>query len=81
MNRPRHEMLMVDELGLRMEHNKKVRDVTAEYARASKASGDFNPGEQPDIRELMKAAFIHGYAQALLDSQSDALSEQGTPKC
>ncbi len=66
---PMHERLIVDPGGLRMEcGDKKIRDVTAEYARASKAAADFNPGEQPDIRDLMVAAFMHGYAQALIDS-------------
>jgi hypothetical protein len=75
MKQPTHERLIVDPAGLRMTVDKKVIDVTAEYARASRAVEDFNPGEQPDIKELMRAAYIHGYAQALIDARSAADGE------
>lgn len=45
----------------------KIRDVTAEYNLARQAAAHFNPGTQPNIGELMRSAFAHGYAQALID--------------
>lgn len=42
------------------------RNVTHEYRLAEQAAKDFNPGEQPDIGKLMRAAYTHGYAAALL---------------
>jgi hypothetical protein len=51
-----------------MEH---TNDVTAEYDAAEKAAEQFNPGEQPDIGDLMRSAYIHGYAQALIDFRGD----------
>ena len=45
---------------------KASRDVTAEYAMARAAADKFNPGEQPDIDKLMRSAYMHGYADALL---------------
>lgn len=47
--------------------DKPVRDVTKEYEEAEAAAANFNPGEQPDIAALMRSAFVHGYAQALID--------------
>lgn len=52
--------------------SKSTKDVTREYRIAVAAAERFNPGEQPDIAKLMRSAFVHGYAQALIDSQSDA---------
>jgi hypothetical protein len=49
---------------------KPTRDVTAEYAKAQIAVKSFNPGEQADIGKLMRSAFVHGYAQALIDAGS-----------
>ncbi len=46
---------------------KKSYDVSVAYERAEKAVKDFNPGKQSNIEDLMKAAYIHGYAQALID--------------
>jgi hypothetical protein len=48
--------------------DKPTRDVSAEYAKANLAVKSFNPGEQVDIAKLMRSAFVHGYAQALIDS-------------
>lgn len=48
-------------------------DVTQQYRKAAEAAQMFSPGKQPDIAELMKAAFIHGYAQALLDHPESLL--------
>ena len=45
----------------------KCRDVTKEYEEAEAAAENFDPGDQPDIAALMRSAFIHGYAQALID--------------
>lgn len=45
-----------------------VHDVTELYRRATIAAERFDPGRQPDIAELMRAAFRHGYAEALRDS-------------
>lgn len=47
--------------------DKEVSVVTAQYRAAESAAKKFNPGEQPDIAALMRAAFTHGYAQALID--------------
>ncbi len=44
----------------------KTIDVTLEYRIAELAAREFNPGEQPDIVKLMRAAYMHGYADALL---------------
>lgn len=44
----------------------KVRDVTREYQLAEQAAADFNPGLLPDLEVLVKAAFVHGYAAALI---------------
>jgi hypothetical protein len=44
-------------------------DVTAEYEEARRAALSFDPGHQPSIRDLMIAAYIHGYARALLDNK------------
>ena len=49
--------------------SKKVRDISAEYVEAEHAALKFNPGEQPDIASLMRYAFTHGYAQALVDQR------------
>ena len=46
--------------------SEEVFDVTAEYEEAKKAAEAFNPGKQPDIAALMRAAYTHGYADALL---------------
>ena len=46
---------------------KKSYDVTKAYRTAEKAAKEFYPGQQPDIEALMKSAYIHGYAQALID--------------
>jgi hypothetical protein len=43
-----------------------VRNVTLEYAVAEQAAEQFNPGEQVDIAKLMRSAYMHGYADALL---------------
>lgn len=43
-----------------------TRDVTLEYQVAEMAASQFNPGEQPDIVKLMRSAYMHGYADALL---------------
>jgi len=48
-----------------------ARDVTEVYRVAEKAAEQFNPGQQVDIVRLMRSAFMHGYAQALLDRQQD----------
>ena len=49
-----------------------TRDVTAEYAEARKAAAKFDPGGQPDISGLMKSAYMHGYADALLRAPPEA---------
>lgn len=46
---------------------KVTRDVTREYEQAKIAAEKFNPGEQANIGALMRAAYTHGYAQALID--------------
>ena len=51
-------------------------DVTEEAQVAENAVLLFNPGEQPDIGKLMKAAYVHGYRQAMLDY--DVLSREPT---
>lgn len=50
--------------------DKESRNVTREYRLAEQAAITFDPGQQVDIAKLMKAAFIHGYATALLDFPS-----------
>ena len=57
---------------------KRSIDVTDEYAKAAAAAKRFNPGEQVDIAKLMRAAFKHGYAQALIDSTSKIQAEAET---
>lgn len=47
--------------------SEQIVNVTAEYIAANIAAEKFNPGEQPDIAALMRAAYKHGYAQALID--------------
>lgn len=47
--------------------SEQVISVTAEYIEAHKAAEKYNPGQQPDIASKMRAAFEHGYAQALID--------------
>lgn len=42
-------------------------DVTAEYREAENAVLKYNPGQQVDIAALMRAAYVRGYAQALID--------------
>ena len=49
------------------------RNVDEEYRLARDAALKFDPGEQPDFRRLMRAAYTHGYAQALIDR--DVLDE------
>lgn len=46
--------------------SKETSDVTLEYQVAEMAASQFNPGEQPDIAKLMRSAYMHGYADALL---------------
>lgn len=46
-----------------------TRDVTAEYDEAEAASKLWVMGEQPDIEKLMRSAYMHGYAAALLKPQ------------
>ena len=46
---------------------KKSYDVSVAYRTAEKAVKQFDPGDQVDIEALMKAAYVHGYAQALMD--------------
>jgi hypothetical protein len=46
--------------------SKESLDVTTEYRIAEIASKAFDPGDQPDIRKLMQAAYMHGYAAALI---------------
>lgn len=46
-----------------------TRDVTAEYAKARRAADEFDTGWQPDIAHLMRTAYMHGYAQALIEQQ------------
>jgi hypothetical protein len=54
------------------------RDVTAEYLEAECAAANYDPGEQPDIAAMMRSAFIHGYAQALIDyPEIDAAEGKG----
>lgn len=48
---------------------KKVRRVDREYLLAAKAARDFTPMQAPDIFSWQKAAYEHGYVQALLDVQ------------
>jgi hypothetical protein len=50
---------------------KPVYDVGEQYRLAEVAVGRYNPGAQPDIAGLMRSAFIHGYAQALIDQRKD----------
>ena len=42
-------------------------DVERQYEQAEIAVKDYNPGIQPDIGKLMRSAYIHGYARALID--------------
>ena len=44
-----------------------VSDVTRPYLAAARAAEKYKPGDQSDIAALMKSAFVHGYAQALMD--------------
>ena len=46
---------------------KKSYDVSVAYRTAEKAVKQFDPGNQVDIEASMKAAYVHGYAQALID--------------
>lgn len=46
---------------------KKSYDVSVAYKKAEKAVKNFDPGSQSNIEALMKAAYVHGYAQALID--------------
>lgn len=50
--------------------SEETRAVTLEYERALHAATFYNPGEQPDIAELMRSAYVHGYARALIDGTS-----------
>ncbi len=50
---------------------KPVYDVGEQYRLAEAAVGRYSPGAQPDIAGLMRSAFIHGYAQALIDQRKD----------
>lgn len=56
--------------------SEQTRDVTSEYQAASAAVAKYDPGAQPNIADHMRSAFVHGYAQALLDRvPPEALSE------
>ena len=58
-----------------------TRDVTAEYAKARKAADEFDTGWQPDITHLMRTAYMHGYAQALIEEKARReLAKINTPK-
>lgn len=52
-------------------NDKPLYDVTVEYRLAERAAEGFNPGEQVDIAKLMRSAFVHGYAQALISLRGD----------
>ena len=56
------------------------RDVTAEYDTARAAADKFNPGEQPDIAKLMRSAYLHGYADALLATPPSPPAEPAKEK-
>lgn len=44
-----------------------VFNVDRQYEQAEIAMKDYNPGIQPDIGKLMRSAYLHGYARALID--------------
>jgi len=44
-----------------------VVNVDRQYEQAEIAMRDYNPGSQPDIAKLMRSAYLHGYARALID--------------
>lgn len=53
--------------GNKMADQKLSRRVDKEYLLAARAARDFVPMTAPDIFNWQKAAFEHGYVQALLD--------------
>jgi hypothetical protein len=58
-----------------------TRDVTREYELARAKAEVFDPGAQPDIAGLMKAAYTHGYARALLDMQDGLARKEADKTC
>ena len=55
-----------------MKSKPEPRDVTLEYEIAKRAAQRYEPGWQPDLKDLMRSAYMHGYAQALLDRRDRA---------
>lgn len=48
--------------------SEEVLDVTEQYRLAIEAAEKkYNPGDYPEIPKLMRSAYMHGYAQALID--------------